>query len=169
MHVSDTVAEPRGLFVWFGCIPDRSACSGRGVSLDSAAEPFTHASHLSVCFICLVACIMFASRANMIIMLFLTSVIVCLSCQRHTHIRSQLPSGILFTTCYQMVRDRLIAYLHACRCDRSHLCYVILLPSVAMWLKPRRSRDTSAISSSCSVAKQRPAGRAGPRALMDLC
>jgi hypothetical protein len=84
---------------------------------------------------------------------------VCLSCQRHTHIRSQLPSGILFTTCYPTVRDRLIAYLCLCSCDRSHLCYVILLPSVAMWLKPRRSRDTSAISSSSSVAKH--PGRTG--------
>ena len=85
-----------------GCIPDRSACSGRGVSLDSAAEPFTHASHLSVCFICLVACIMFASRANMIIMLFLTIVIVCLSCQRHTHIQFPVAQRHLI---YYMLSD----------------------------------------------------------------
>jgi hypothetical protein len=78
--VSDTVAEPRGLFVWFGCIPDRSACSGRGVSLDSAAEPFTHSV-----MPCHFVCIMFASRANMIILLFLTSVLcVCLASVIHT-------------------------------------------------------------------------------------
>jgi hypothetical protein len=110
VHVSDTVAEPVVYLIGLGCIPVRLPAQAaeslrtlRPSRVKHQASSHTFVCHfLPVSFVSVLFVLMFCQEHSHIYLCMLLSVSVP-DVQRH-----------LISTCYQMVRDRLIAYLSVC-------------------------------------------------------